>query len=1278
LGLRDYGNLNWAGFRTGKFSDGAGNHDIAPNLNKLPHMLDSLKSHGYDVLIVDHRNGRNYIEANAGATIRLIQWLNQELANNGSTEEIVVLGASMGGLIARYALRKMEIDGCCHNVRMYGTFDSPHGGANVPVGIQKMVQTMAYKMPVSFAFEDMRRAYEYGLCSPGAAQMLKYHVNVISPYNPSNLFGNPAYWNYNPWRTIYGNMDYQKIRSEWEHLLDSIGHPQDAFKINIVNGSINGTHQAFPPGALLFDFMIDIDAPIDYPNTYQSWPIHGMKAYAISPNPNNIILTRRGILASVTSSLLYTFNFATYLAGLPSMIWGGYPFNSIMNDFHQANAALSTNHYQNTSLLPYDNCPGSTAPTMIQIQGEFVNVLCGYVFQNTLAKQHTHSFVATPSALSLDTTNLGANFYFNLPKLLSSNRIPFDTLWFPAEFDNRGNLIASVNQRHVDMTTENLAWILSNIEANANFLSTQGQSALHKNLTNVFNFGRKHRKFIRQLDIDFGGYALVNHNLYGYDYAGYLNGNRPQPGSNFDVYTSASNCNGSWVNIKNGGVFEVGGDSSTADVHIKKGTFLQIFSGGVLKINNYSKVIIEPGASLIIHPGATIYLNGEDAVLDLQGNVELKQDASFTFIGSGFVRYAMNHNQGAQWSLEGNNTFVMRGANRNDLVMQIEEDAYLEDFEQVTFAKGRVEFPEYKALHIGSPVKIDTALFAPSDTSNLSSAGFFGVILQGSKNQTVSNSRFIGASFGLANNGLRGYGVTIDKCYFVKNTIGLRLEGPGGRILNSRFYSNETGLDANNITLEVRAELCQFKFNDQLGIAFSGSDGNASIKVLSSQVSNNNWSGLQAMNGTVQTRCSQFNQNTYAGIIADRSRIILRGTTVASNQIGFTGVGLALLNINNGYNAFINNSSTVDFEALLDASYSSLFTTTFKALKNDVSSSISIGKINGPLTVLLSAPASPSGAFYYPVIHCMSAQPGGGAPFSGTLSNLNPIGTNGNSCDSCRFYVGSTMEVALEDIYARLEERNPATLLEDIYRADEIAMVYEEKSLNPTDQLLRDFALMAEVEGLAAAFSEGLLVPGDDIEYTNLVINRLQSVQYDTTASGQERRFSNKIAQALTYRLNHDYTNALSLLNTYPSFATTPVQTNQALYWTCALEGERDLLNGALSFDEFLVWNATCAQTFGMRGPQAAFEPSPVVWEQAPLAVGAQPNPATERTTVAFSHPVEGTLTLVDLMGTAVAGPFNLQGAEQLEVPLALPAGVYVVVVQTTTAERATCKLVIH
>lgn len=46
----------------------------------------------------------------------------------------------MGGLVARYALRSMEIQNQMHGVDKFISFDSPHLGANVPVGFQKLLE----------------------------------------------------------------------------------------------------------------------------------------------------------------------------------------------------------------------------------------------------------------------------------------------------------------------------------------------------------------------------------------------------------------------------------------------------------------------------------------------------------------------------------------------------------------------------------------------------------------------------------------------------------------------------------------------------------------------------------------------------------------------------------------------------------------------------------------------------------------------------------------------------------------------------------------------------------------------------------------------------------------------------------------------------------------------------------------------------------------------------------------------------------------------------------
>ena len=78
------------------------------------------------------------MERNGLALVTLIEELNRQLQAAGSTEKIVVIGPSMGGQIARYALSLQHgSNGLAHNTRLYLSLDSPHNGVNIPIGLQR-------------------------------------------------------------------------------------------------------------------------------------------------------------------------------------------------------------------------------------------------------------------------------------------------------------------------------------------------------------------------------------------------------------------------------------------------------------------------------------------------------------------------------------------------------------------------------------------------------------------------------------------------------------------------------------------------------------------------------------------------------------------------------------------------------------------------------------------------------------------------------------------------------------------------------------------------------------------------------------------------------------------------------------------------------------------------------------------------------------------------------------------------------------------------------------
>ena len=106
---------------------------------------------GYDLVFVDYNNGTDDILRNAALLQQVINWVNTVKAGNPNPEQNVVMGISMGGLVARYALAQMTKAPAQFplgtQTRLFISFDSPHRGANVPLSLQYLFQFLVNLPP---------------------------------------------------------------------------------------------------------------------------------------------------------------------------------------------------------------------------------------------------------------------------------------------------------------------------------------------------------------------------------------------------------------------------------------------------------------------------------------------------------------------------------------------------------------------------------------------------------------------------------------------------------------------------------------------------------------------------------------------------------------------------------------------------------------------------------------------------------------------------------------------------------------------------------------------------------------------------------------------------------------------------------------------------------------------------------------------------------------------------------------------------------------------------
>ena len=210
-----------------------------------PNIYNAIKS-DYDIVYVDNNNGTDDIRRNAALFMEALDKINSSKYKEGDYPN-VVMGISMGGLVARYALRKMELAGKDHKTWKYISMDSPHRGANIPVGIQAAARDLgSQRLSLSFIpilkttwfFKDLKEAMEV-LDSKAAKQMLIYYTNQIYFDHVSML----------PSLAYYDNSVHNEFMQEYHDL----GLPTKCQNVAISNGKLNG-ETLFPAGSKMLDF----------------------------------------------------------------------------------------------------------------------------------------------------------------------------------------------------------------------------------------------------------------------------------------------------------------------------------------------------------------------------------------------------------------------------------------------------------------------------------------------------------------------------------------------------------------------------------------------------------------------------------------------------------------------------------------------------------------------------------------------------------------------------------------------------------------------------------------------------------------------------------------------------------------------------------------------------------------------------------------------------------------------------------------------------------------
>ncbi len=154
---------------------------------------------GYDLVFVDLWDGADDIVRNAAIVQEVMNRVNANKVNDNRFGNIrqqnVVLGLSMGGLCARYALANMTKNSIATEARLLITHDSPHRGANVPLGLQYMIRMMGGVELFGTGIRDIYPDYDDAiglLDAPATQQLLLYRATTANSF-ATNTFLDATY-----------------------------------------------------------------------------------------------------------------------------------------------------------------------------------------------------------------------------------------------------------------------------------------------------------------------------------------------------------------------------------------------------------------------------------------------------------------------------------------------------------------------------------------------------------------------------------------------------------------------------------------------------------------------------------------------------------------------------------------------------------------------------------------------------------------------------------------------------------------------------------------------------------------------------------------------------------------------------------------------------------------------------------------------------------------------------------------------------------------------------
>lgn len=791
-------------------------------LQKSPTLFNQLHNDGYDIIMLDFKDSKRSLIQNAALVRELIQRVNQ--FKTVDSDPNIVLGASAGGVISRYALAYMEKHNEDHCTNLWLSVDAPYQGANISLGAQYLLSFMANNNVQTVSQAQIMHS---ALGTQAALELLIYNV-----YQSNLRFHSQTANNQIEWLVDAPSAEHLVFRAA----LNQIGYPQKLQKIAIASGSKIMQNQGF---------------------------VGVTKLYELSANYNG---WKKGAYVHGRIKLDYWDSSPILMEG--KMSYTANPWYAL---FAPVVFKKDNKEFRNPNNLPsIDRVPGGSNQLSKEIAHTVQNTdLGGYnvTFHKNSSYFDNQCFVPSISALDLNTTDYFENIFARVNN--ESLPTPFDEIYAP-----------DLNTFHVEITDgsiprrgDNIAYALNKV--------LLAQPVSNTRLASSYNYGEE--STISHNEILANAQLL----LYGNSNDS-KTGKTPTIGKTHTYKLgSGCIATDLSINQDGELVLGDESVNNKAELIVLDGASLTIKNKGKLIIKDESSLIISDGGSLIIEEGAIIELPGYFSTITVKGKLSVGANASLSVNGHGKlifnqdVPWITNTSNGNSylklddyWDIGHNAKIDLQGPSVRDpnhSLIEVYKPVYLkmEDgttFSEVILKNGRIALHKDAFLFSFSPTSMRGVTFNAA-IANEPHEGFR--LWNNTGFNSIINCKFLDGNHGAIMHWIGGGDpISFTNCEFEGNTIGLKVQGGNFVLNNCDYLDNATALKG--INLSGQSQILNSSIEGLNNLSQNGANIHAQIGgslVINSSKFSNCIDGL-SLSGDINARssCSEYSINGSYGI----------------------------------------------------------------------------------------------------------------------------------------------------------------------------------------------------------------------------------------------------------------------------------------------------------------------------------------------------------------------------------------------------------------------------